>query len=357
MTSGGTRGRAVGFAAVLVSVLGAVIWGIAGQGAKAPVEKPATATPVVAQGTETAVAPVLAPAPPRFDVVRVDGTGLATIAGTAPPGAVVSLRLDGGEIATAKTDATGQFAALLTLPPSDAPRLMGLVAVMPDGSQLAGVETVAIGPVAIGPVTAPELAAADAPAVQAESATPPALLLTDAGATVLQAPVPSEPPPDAGAPSGLSIDAISYGAAGEVMLSGRAAPGAALRLYVDDAPVGEVTAGAAGRWQVTLADVAPGLHQLRADALDAGGKVLARFETPFQREVPVVPAAPAAEPAPVVAPAPITITVQPGLTLWAIARENFGDGVMYVQVFEANRDKIRNPDLIYPGQVFTVPKP
>ena len=49
------------------------------------------------------------------------------------------------------------------------------------------------------------------------------------------------------------------------------------------------------------------------------------------------------------------VTVQPGFTLWAIARENYGDGVQYVQVFEANRDRIRDPDLIYPGQIFEVP--
>ncbi len=53
--------------------------------------------------------------------------------------------------------------------------------------------------------------------------------------------------------------------------------------------------------------------------------------------------------------APVSVTVQPGFTLWRIAREQFGDGVMYVQVFEANKDKIRNPDLIYPGQVFAIP--
>jgi len=47
--------------------------------------------------------------------------------------------------------------------------------------------------------------------------------------------------------------------------------------------------------------------------------------------------------------------VQPGFTLWGIARDSFGDGVLYVQVYEANRDKIRDPDLIYPGQVFTIP--
>ena len=62
--------------------------------------------------------------------------------------------------------------------------------------------------------------------------------------------------------------------------------------------------------------------------------------------VQVTPAKPAS---------PVTVTVQPGYTLWFIAKQNFGEGVLYVQVFEANRDKIRNPDLIYPGQVFTIP--
>jgi nucleoid-associated protein YgaU len=41
--------------------------------------------------------------------------------------------------------------------------------------------------------------------------------------------------------------------------------------------------------------------------------------------------------------------------LWGIADRLMGDGYMYVQVFEANKDKIRDPDLIYPGQVFTLP--
>ena len=49
------------------------------------------------------------------------------------------------------------------------------------------------------------------------------------------------------------------------------------------------------------------------------------------------------------------VTVQPGSTLWGIATENYGDGFLYVRVFEANREQIRNPDLIYPGQIFTVP--
>jgi len=54
---------------------------------------------------------------------------------------------------------------------------------------------------------------------------------------------------------------------------------------------------------------------------------------------------------------PVTVTVQPGFTLWAIARDQFGDGIRYVQVYEANKDRIRDPNLIYPGQVFTLPAP
>jgi nucleoid-associated protein YgaU len=50
------------------------------------------------------------------------------------------------------------------------------------------------------------------------------------------------------------------------------------------------------------------------------------------------------------------LTVQPGNTLWAIARDTYGDGFLYVRVFSANKDQIRNPDLIYPGQVFTLPE-
>lgn len=69
----------------------------------------------------------------------------------------------------------------------------------------------------------------------------------------------------------------------------------------------------------------------------------------------LAPVETAASEPPIANPAPVTVTVQPGFTLWGIAQENYGEGVMYVQVFEANRDKIGDPDMIYPGQVFSVP--
>lgn len=330
-------------------------------------EAAATSEPV-APAPEPVVPP--APEPPRFDVVRVDAGGLATVAGTAAPGGAVSVRLDGAEVARLDVGASGQFASVLSLPPSDLARMLSLVLVLPDGTEVAGAEGVAIAPVAAPDTPAPS-GDTVAEATPEAAPDPAALLVSPDGVTVLQSGEASPALP-------LSIDSIAYGTEGEVLLGGRATPGATLRVYLDAQPVADVTADGEGRWKTQLSAEAGVLHLLRADEIDAAGKVLSRFETPFKRDLPVAetatapvaeapvtaaadPAAPApaasTDPAPEPAPAPISITVQPGFTLWAIARENFGDGMMYVQVFEANRDKIKDPDLIYPGQVFTVPRP
>jgi len=47
--------------------------------------------------------------------------------------------------------------------------------------------------------------------------------------------------------------------------------------------------------------------------------------------------------------------IRRGDNLWTIARRVYGEGIRYTQIFEANADQIRDPDLIYPGQVFDLP--
>ena len=47
--------------------------------------------------------------------------------------------------------------------------------------------------------------------------------------------------------------------------------------------------------------------------------------------------------------------VQPGNNLWNISRVLYGRGIRYTVIYQANRDQIRDPDLIYPGQVFKAP--
>lgn len=50
-----------------------------------------------------------------------------------------------------------------------------------------------------------------------------------------------------------------------------------------------------------------------------------------------------------------TYTVQKGDTLWAIAKAKYGNGADYTKIVSANKDKVSNPNLIYPGQVLTIP--
>jgi nucleoid-associated protein YgaU len=45
----------------------------------------------------------------------------------------------------------------------------------------------------------------------------------------------------------------------------------------------------------------------------------------------------------------------PGNSLWRLARRSYGRGIRYVEIYQANRSQIRDPNLIYPGQVLAVP--
>lgn len=51
-----------------------------------------------------------------------------------------------------------------------------------------------------------------------------------------------------------------------------------------------------------------------------------------------------------------TYTVVKGDCLWKIASKFYGSGSQYTRIYNANKDKIKNPNLIYPGQVLTIPK-
>jgi nucleoid-associated protein YgaU len=130
-----------------------------------------------------------------------------------------------------------------------------------------------------------------------------------------------------------------------VIVSGQAdSPFARMRVYLDNLPVGAAVADAAGAFSVLLDEaVAPGRYRLRVDSLEEGGAVTARAELPFERaDIAIDPDAE-------------RVVIQPGNTLWTIARHVYGSGLRYTAIYRANRAQIRDPDLIYPGQVFSLP--
>ena len=346
----------------------------------------ADATPV-ADAAPSAVAPeqeILAEVretiQPSFDIVRLDAEGRAVIAGRSAPGSNVSLRLDGDEIRNTSADRSGNFVAMLQIAPSDRPRVLSLVAVLGDETPVAGAETAMIAPFAIaGPVLADatpaedaampptgaepplgDTAAADAASgdaatsMAAEADTSPAeaptiVVAGSEGLRVLQGNAEGDATPSGDV--ALQLDAISYDAAGAVTLAGRGSASAALRVAVDDRVVQTAQTDDAGQFSIDLSDVAPGTYVLRLEQLDTAGQVLDVLETPFRREDPA-----RIRDNPMMAdPGSSVITVQRGFTLWGIAEANFGSGFLYVQIFQENRSAIRDPNLIYPGQIFALP--
>ena len=259
------------------------------------------------------------------DVAETVSDAAQVAADTATPEAVV---------ADVDADTTGadQVAALETDPVVST----GAPAAPADGQEGADLELATTVPTA--PVEDP-----------AQPQAPTVLLADEEGVKVLQT---SGAQPEA--MSNVSIDAISYDAEGEVSLSGRATGVSAVRVYLNNRPLIETEIGSGGQWRTELPDVDTGTYTLRVDELNSEGNVISRAETPFKREA--VEAIRALDTTPKADIAPVSlITVQPGNTLWGIAREKYGEGLLYVRVFDANADRIRNPDLIYPGQIFTVP--
>lgn len=316
------------------------------QAAPSPAPAPAPAAPPA-----TAAVPST-PAPPSFDVVRIAPDGNAVIAGRAAPGARVTVRDGDKELGQVTADSRGEWVLIPTAPLQPGGRSLTLGARVGDGPSVASEREVVLV------VPERQRDVAGRPAAQPTQSL--ALSVPSAGAaggsTVLQAPpaaagsaVPPPPRPIAApapiqAQGQISIDVVDYDKAGRVVLSGKAQPEGEVRIYLDNRIIGETPSGS-GQWKLTPKDdVAVGNYTLRADLLGAGGRVVARVELPFQRAA-VTPEVLAGG----------KVVVQPGHSLWRIARQAYGGGVLYTLIYTANAEQIRDPDLIYPGQVFQVP--
>lgn len=271
---------------------------------------------------------------PSFDVVRINPFGDSVMAGRAAPGAKVKV-LDGGKaIGEIKADPRGEwvFVPTTALPPGG--RKLSLSASL-DGCAVMVSESDVI-------LVVPEKGKDIAGRETTEPSAPLALKVPakgKSGAIVLQKP---------GAPSStlaLTFDIVDYDNQGHLSLSGHAKPGAAVQLYLDNSFLGRATSSKSGIWVLAPErTVSPGLYTLRADHVDTTGAVLARASIPFSRSDLLGELKPGG-----------FVIVQPGHSLWRLAREAYGDGFNFSTIYEANKKQIQNPDLIFPGQIFALP--
>lgn len=214
----------------------------------------------------------------------------------------------------------------------------------------------------VGP--APPPMATAAPTQPAPSLPAPAV------ASAVEAPVAISQAPVSPAVVRPTFDVVSVDPGGQAVVAGRAAPNARVALLDRGRKVGEATADARGEFVILPAPLSPGDHALQ---LASGGASSQETSNEVPVSVAASPAAgaspppaasppaagaspPPATPSNLVVEAVSTHHVDPGDTLWGISQRIYGDGARYAAIFSANSKQIRDPNLIYPGQTFLVPK-
>ena len=357
-----------------------------------------------ARHAEGGAAPLSAPTPaaapvaaPRFDIVRVEPKGDTVVAGSGAPHAKVALIVSGKVVAETTADGSGQFVLLPPpLPPGDHDLTLRQTRDAAADGHTPTASALSAQSVA---VSVPTGAKGRVVVALAEPGRPTKLLSA-----------PPEPPPattnraDAqkAVPQSLGIRSVELENGNGFYATGAAKPGTPVHIYLNDAHLADVVAGADGAWSVTIRKgLAGGRYTVRADA-GPGTTVTARAEVPFDvpvamadRAKAVTPAnsrtaslatprsdaeapqasasaglargTPTADPAPTAAPAAApdaarvvieevrTKEVLNGDNLWRISRERLGFGKRFTQIYAANAAQIRDPKLIYPGQVFVLP--
>jgi nucleoid-associated protein YgaU len=255
-------------------------------------------------------------------------------------------------------------------------------------------------------VTAPQAAPAvrsDVPpaVTSARTSTPTALAATGANPAAIAAELAGPPEAAGRDQSSLSVDIARVEAGGDAVIAGRAAPGATVDLLRGGERLDRAVADASGQFVMVPPRLPAGSYELTLSAKLPDGTVTSRglavtvndagpSARAMQSRAEYVPETaseprPSSEPrfrtgkpqksadlqpahaihvssasdegasSPAVRHANPSKVVSRGDSLWRISRFTYGDGARYALVYRANRDRIRNPNLIYPGQTLVLP--
>jgi hypothetical protein len=277
---------------------------------------------------------------PTFDVVRINREGNAVIAGRAVPGSEVTVYAGDVIVGTVTADGRGEWVLIPEIPLEKGSQMLSLTALGEKGEISESDDVV---------VVIPEHQVSgekdSVPGLKPQKVIAVASPRNAVGASrVLQGPIVS---PNILSRRAVQLSTINYDDSGRLVLAGYAPPRSTVRVQVNGRLVGSVVADEVGYWELTpSAPVAVGDHILSLQSLDKTGVALASTELPFTRAEIARARLKSGE---------ILIAVQPGNSLWRIARATYGKGILYTVIYSANTEKIDDPNLIFPGQVFTLP--
>lgn len=275
-----------------------------------------SAVPAASPAVPPAQPEASGPAVPSFDIVRVDPQGNAVLAGRAVPGSTVTVKDGDKVIGTATADSQGAFVLIPANPLPPGSHEITLSETLPGGKVLDGTQSASISLPGNGQ---PALAVVSGPN----------------GSSVVTGQGPQ--------PGQLGMGAVDYDAQGHAVFSGTAPAGANVTVMMDGKPLGTAKADNAGHWHVQApVPGKPGMITLNATA--PNGSAIAPVTVPFAPEE----LAKALEEG--------HVLIAPGDNLWMIARRVYGKGTLYTLIYSANAGQIHNPNLIFPGQAFTLPQ-
>jgi len=276
---------------------------------------------------------MVGPVKPSFDVVRVNPKGDTVIAGRAEPGSTVTILDRGKVIGKVTADQRGEWVFVPDKPLAPGSRQLSLEAHKAGQAPIKSESDVVL----VVPERQKDIAGQ--PTDKDTQALALKVPRQGSGPTTVLQKTTSHKVGD------LSVDVVDYDDQGRLSIGGQAPPQTQLNIYLSNQFVGRATANNKGQWRLNLKKpVEPRLYTLRVDQVDAKGKVLSRVTFPFTRSKPITSMQPGT-----------FVIVQPGNSLWRIARRKYGTGFQYTVIYEANKDQIKNQDLIYPGQIFALP--
>ena len=272
---------------------------------------------------------------PSFDIVRISRNGTGVIAGRAEPNSDIYIYARDKVIGSAVADRNGEWVLLYDNPLPSGPTELSLKSIMPGKFEVFSSDIVI--------VAVPDR---DEKRFNEDERNGVIAILsprTGEGPTrVLQKPRLVN---FAEMSKGLSLDSLDYDGHSNTIISGSASKNARVRIYLDNDYLAEVTASEDGLWSHSFTrklDFRE--HVIRIDQLLKGDDVEVRIEQPFTRGMALDPKKAKGE-----------VIVRPGNSLWHIARRLYGSGFHYTLIFGANKNLIKDPNLIYPGQKFKLP--
>ncbi|SDP56753.1 Nucleoid-associated protein YgaU, contains BON and LysM domains [Phyllobacterium sp. YR620] len=346
---------------------------------EAKVESPASLPAATAPAAQPQGEATITSSGPTFDILRVEPSGSIVVAGKAAKNATVDLLSGSQIVGTGKATDTGDFVIALDTPLKPGDYQLVLRSTLPDGSALTSLETAI--------VSIPENKSGQVLALVEQSGQPSRMITTpqatapaapaEAQTAMATAASPAGDKPAAPAERALvAVEAVEI-EGNKIFIAGTSEPGSTVKLYANDDPLGTTKTAPNGRFLLqTVQELAVGDYIIRAEMMGRDGMtIIARAAVPFKREAgervaAIADATPGdsatgavpqgTDPAAQNSEAPLknvdgSVIIRRGDNLWRISRRTYGAGVRYTTIYLANKEQIRNPNKIFPGQVFTLP--